>query len=184
VGLTPTVPTAVSVATKPPLVRTPTKPATPPTATALPLKFGAPSLNRPIWTENQKDEAKFPGGAIVFNWQSVGGLNGDECYLLQANTEPVNPGPGIGLAADSWVVYCGDQTPKDRSVKFALESPNRPGSQPNYDSLLIINAGQMWTNWSITVVKNLGQCDPSYQYHCKTAPISPAGRGRFMFKGN
>ncbi len=175
--------TVVSSSARPVPTRTPTKPAASPTATALPIKFGAPSLTRPIWTENQKDEVKFPGGAIVFDWQSVGGLGGDECYLLQVNTEPVNPGPGIGVASDYWLVHCGDQTPKGYSVKFVLESPNRVGPQPNYNSLLL-QTSQMWAHWSITVVKNLGQCDPNYTYHCKYAPLSPAGQGTFLFKGS
>lgn len=140
-------------------------------------------LTRPLWTEDQKDEVKFPGGAMVFDWQSVGGLGGDECYLLQVNTEPVNPGPGIGTAADYWLVNCGDQTPKGYSVKFVLESPNRVGPQPSYSSLLL-QTSQMWAHWSISVVKNLGQCDPGYAYHCKYAPISPSSKAYFLFKGN
>lgn len=172
-----------ATATRPPATRTPTRPAVTPTATALPMKFGAPSLNRPVWTENQKDEAKFPGGAIILDWQSVGGLGGDECYLVQIATEPVNPGPGIeGSRSDYWVTHCGDQTATGASVKFTIESPNRIGSAPNYGSILL-NTDQMWANWSVTVVKNLGQCDPSYSYHCKTAPISPPGKNRFLFKG-
>jgi hypothetical protein len=175
--------TAVSSSARPAPTRTPTKPAASPTASALPIKFAAPVLTRPIWTEDQKDEVKFPGGAIVFDWQSVGGLGGDECYLIQANTEPVNPGPGIGVAADYWLVNCGDQTPKGYSVKFVLESPNRVGPQPTYSSLLL-QTSQMWAHWSVSVVKNLGQCDPGYTYHCKYAPISPSNKAYFLFKGN
>lgn len=162
--------------------RTPTRPAVQPTATALPIKFAAPSLNRPIWTETRKDEAKFPGGAIIFDWKSVGGLNGDECYLIRVTTEPVNPGSGIGTKSDYWVVGCGDQTPAGASVKFVLESPNRPGNAPNYSSILL-DASEMWANWSVTVVKKVGECEPDYAYHCKTASISPPGQGRFLFKG-
>ena len=162
--------------------RTPTKPAVAHTATPLPMIFGSPSLTRPIWTENQKDEAKFPSGAIILDWQSIGGLGGDECYLVQVATEPVNPGPGIGVSSDYWVALCGDQTATGTSVKFTLESPNRIGAGPNYGSILL-NTNEMWANWSVTVVKNLGQCDASYQYHCKWAPISPPGKGRFLFKG-
>jgi hypothetical protein len=171
-----------TTAPRPAATRTPTKPAIAPTATALPLKFGAPRLNRPVWTENQKDEAKFPGGAIILDWQSVGGLGSDECYLIRVSTEPVNPGPGIGVASDYWMTLCGDQTAAGASVKFTLESPNRPGNAPNYGSILL-NTSEMWANWSVTVVKNLGDCDPSYRYHCKTAPLSPPGQGRFLFKG-
>jgi len=163
--------------------RTPTKKPATATATALPMKFGAPNLTHPIWTDNQKDQATFPGGAIIFDWQSVGGLAGDECYLVQATTEPVNPGPGIESSrGDYWVAWCGDQTGTGVSVKFTLEPPRLIGAAPNYSSILL-NTDQMWANWSVTVVKNLGQCDPSYQYHCKWAPISPSAKGRFLFKG-
>jgi hypothetical protein len=171
-----------TTAPRPAATRTPTRPAVPPTTTALPIKFAAPSLNRPVWTENQKDEAKFPGGAIVLDWKSVGGLAGDECYLVRIMTEPVNPGPGIGVKSDYWVVGCGDQTPAGASFKFTLESPNRPGPSPHYGSVLL-DTNEMWANWSVTVVKNLGDCEPSYRYHCKTAPISPPGQGRFLLKG-
>ena len=180
---TPTTQAVAKVATpRPAASRTPTKPAVTHTATALPMKFGAPSLTRPIWTDDQKDEAKFPSGAIILDWKSVGGLGGDECYVVQVATEPVNPGAGIGAASDYWVALCGDQTPAATSIKFTLESPNRIGSAPNYGSILL-NTDQMWATWTITVVKNQGQCDPSYQFHCKWAPISPPGRGRFLFKG-
>ena len=180
---TPTTQAVAKVATpRPAASRTPTKPAVTHTATALPMKFGAPSLTRPIWTDDQKDEAKFPSGAIILDWKSVGGLGADECYLIQVSTEPVNPGTGIGAASDYWVALCGDQTPTATSIKFTLESPNRIGSAPNYGSILL-NTDQMWATWTITVVKNQGQCDPSYQFHCKWAPISPPGRGRFLFKG-
>lgn len=179
---TPTQAAVKPTVARPAATRTPTRPAIPPTMTALPMKFGAPSLNRPVWTENQKDEAKFPSGAIILDWKSVGGLGGDECYLIRISTEPVNPGPGIGVASDYWLTLCGDQTAAGASVKFILESPNRPGNAPNYGSILL-NTNEMWANWSVTVVKNLGDCDPSYRYHCKTAPISPPGQGRFLFKG-
>ncbi|MBM3127686.1 MAG: hypothetical protein FJ009_03525 [Chloroflexi bacterium] len=163
--------------------RTATKPGVAPTATALPLKFGAPALNRPVWTETQKDEAKFPGGAIILDWKSVGGLGGEECYLIRITTEPVNPAPGIDSnRSDYWIDKCGDQTGAGASVKFTLEPPRLVGAAPNYGSILL-NTNEMWATWTVTVVKNLGDCDPSYRYHCKTAPISPPGQGRFLFKG-
>jgi hypothetical protein len=171
-----------TTAPRPAATRTPTKPAVVPTATAWPIKFGAPSLTRPIWTESQKDEAKL-SQAIILDWKSVGGLGADECYLTQITTEPVNPGPGIDSnRSDYWVDKCGDQTPAGTSVKFTLEPTRLVGAAPNHGSIQL-NTDQMWANWSITVVKNLGDCDPLYKYHCKTAPISPAGRGRFLFKG-
>ena len=193
VALTATVPAAVSPTTvalkptntpgapKPAATKTATKVAVTATATALAMKFGSPVINKPVWTENEKDEVKFYGGAIVFDWQSVGGLNGDECYLVQVRTEAVNPGPAP--QSDYWLVKCGDQTGLAQSVKFTLESPNRVGSAPNYSSL-ILDTSQMWAHWTLSVVKNLGQCDPAYSFHCKYAPISPASTNYFLFKGN
>jgi hypothetical protein len=192
VALTATVPTATPTAValkptntpgapKPAATKTATKIAATATATALPMKFGSPVINKPVWTENEKDEVKFYGGAIVFDWQSVGGLNGDECYLVQVRTEAVNPGPAP--QSDYWIVGCGDQTPLAQSVKFTLESPIRVGSAPNYSSL-ILDTSQMWAHWTLSVVKNLGQCDPSYKFHCKYAPISPSSTNYFLFKGN
>jgi len=182
-AMTPT-PTVARVTStpRPAATRTPTRPAVSPTPTALPLRFGAPTLNRPLWTETQKDEAKFPGGAIIFEWKSVGALGNDECYHIRLTTEPVNPGPGIGVKSDYWVVRCGDQTPAGASVRFTLESPNRRGQAPHYGSVLL-DTNEMWATWVLTVVKNLGECDPGYTYHCKTAPISPPAQGRFVFKG-
>ncbi|MCI0475678.1 MAG: hypothetical protein L0Y55_05480 [Anaerolineales bacterium] len=184
VAATPTQAVAkATTAPRPAATRTATKPGVAPTATALPLKFGSPRLTRPIWTENQKDEAKFPGGAIILDWQSIGGLGSDECYLVRITTEPVNPAPGIDSnRSDYWVDKCGDQTGAGASVKFTLEPPRLVGAAPNYGSILL-NTNEMWATWTVTVVKNLGDCDPSYKYHCKTAPISPPGQGRFLFKG-
>jgi hypothetical protein len=168
---------------KPAATKKPAAPAATATPSPIPMKFGAPVLNTPLWNDNQKDEVKFPGGAIIFNWQAVGGLNGDECYLVQVMTEAVNPGPGVGTRSDYWVTSCGDQTAPGSPIKFTLESPNRVGPAPNYSSILL-NTGQMWANWSVSVVKNLGECDAAYKFHCKTAPISPPGQGHFLFKAS
>lgn len=182
-AVTPLKPTTAAGTPKPAATKKPAPPATTVTPSPLPLTLPAPVLNRPLWTDSQKDEVKFPGGAIVFDWQSVGALGQDECYLVQVRTEPVNPGPGIGTGSDFWVTKCGDQTQSGYSVKFTLESPNRPGIAPSYSSVLL-STSQMWAHWSITVVKNLGQCDPSYQFHCKTVPLSPSSNAYFLFKGS
>jgi hypothetical protein len=164
---------------RPAASRTPTKPAVPPTDTPLPIKFGAPILNSPIWTDSQKDQVVARGGAIVLDWKSVGGLAGDECYRIDIRTEPINPGPGVAAKSDYWVVKCGDQTGTGVSTKFTIESPLRGGSVPNYGS--IEPDGEVWAFWTLTVVKNLGSCDPAYAYHCKTAPISGQGKSYFKF---
>ncbi len=172
-------PTKAPVTPKPAATKKPTAVAATATATALPIKYGAPTMNKPIWTDSEKDEVVFDGGAIVFDWQSLGGLQGDECYLIQVRTESVNPGPAP--RSDYWITKCGDQTPIGASVKFTLESPNR--GSPNYDSIKN-GSNQMWAHWSLTVVKNLGQCDPAAPFHCKWAPLSPTSTNYFMFKGS
>lgn len=188
VAVTTTLPTAVpatkpavAVATKPPVVRTPTKPAVAPTATALPLKFAAPGLIEPLWqppwNEGQKDEVKFPGSAMVFKWRATGGLGSDECYLLSLTSEPINA--NLPPRSDNFLTNCGDQTQRDFPVSFVLYQPNK--GSPNYTSLMM-EASEMWVSWTITAVKNQGQC--ADQFHCKSAPLSPASlRGRFLFKG-
>ncbi len=170
---------AVVATPRPAATRTPTKPAVVPTATPFPLKFGAPILNTPIWTDSQKDQVVAMGGAIVLDWKSLGGLEGDECYRIDIRTEPINPGPGVAAKGDYWVVKCGDQTPVNTSVKFTIESPNRVGALSNYGS--IQPDGEVWAYWTLTVVKNLGSCEASYPFHCKTAPISGQGKGYFKF---
>lgn len=187
VAVTSTIPavlptaTRVAAATKPPVVRTATKPAIAPTATALPLKFAATGLIEPLWqppwNETQRDEVKFPGSAMIFKWRAAGGLGGDECYLLSATSTPINA--NLPPHSDSFLVHCGDQTQRDYPVSFVLLQPNKGG--PNYSSLMM-DASEMWITWTVTVVKNLGQCVD--QYKCKFAPISPPSlQGRFLFKG-
>lgn len=198
VALTTTVPTATPTtvvvkatntpgAPKPAATKTPTKAAAVATATetALSMKFGAPlpmmPLWQPPWNEGQKDEVKFPGSAMVYRWKPVGGLNGDECYLLTATSEAVN-NPTLPTRTDTFVVGCGDSTPVDvqNGFTFTLYQPGRGG--PSYSSLMM-DSSEMWVYWTVTIVKNLGSCVD--QYHCKTAPISPASyRGKFLFKGS
>ncbi len=189
IALTTTVPAATPVAkattapaaTKPPVVRTPTKPPVPPTATAIPLKFSAVGLIQPLWqppfNETQRDEVKFPGSAMIFKWKSIGGLGGDECYMLNVTSEPINANPPP--RSDFFLTNCGDQTRFDHTVDFTLFQPGRSG--PSYSSLML-EASEMWVHWTITVVKKLGEC--ADDYHCKFAPLSPPSyRGKFLFKG-
>jgi len=179
-----TAPTKAAVVNtpRPAATRTPTKPAATATATPFPIKFGAPVLNSPIWTDSQKDQVVARGGAIVLDWKSLGGLGGDECYRVEIRTEPINPGPGVTAKGDYWVMKCGDQTAQNTSIKFTIDSPIRGGRYPDSGSYASIEPdGEMWAYWTLTVVKNLGSCDAGNQFHCKTAPISGQGKGYFKF---
>jgi hypothetical protein len=181
VAATPTQAVAkATTAPRPASTRTATKPAVAPTATALPIKFAAPSMIRPMWIQDgQKDEATYRTGSIEFMWRPIGGRGTDECFRLEITTRPTNPSAS-GARSDYWVFCSPDETRPDYE-KFTLESPLRVGTRPNYDS--IIMETDMWADYSLTVVKNLGECDPSYRFHCKTAPLSPPGRQTFLLKG-
>lgn len=194
VALTTTVPapsaatkaaSSSSASTKPVVVasRTPTKVVVPPTATTLPLKYVAPFLLYPLWqpsfNTSQQDEVKYPGAAMVLQWKSVGTLYGDECYRVDMTSEPINAPPPP--RSDYFVKCSNNDVATDATVTFTLNKPNQPG--PNYSSLIIENASDMWVSWTVTVVKNLGQCVDSF--HCKTAPLSqPSSKGRFLLKGS
>lgn len=191
--VTPTIAVASPAPTKaavvntprPVATRTPTKPAVAPTATPFPLKFGAPVLISPIWIDDgQKDQVVARGGAIDLRWRSVGGLSGDECYRIDIRTEPINPGPGVSAKGDYWVARCGNQSQiaVNEQVKFIIDSPLRGGAYPESGSYASIEPdGEVWAFWTLTVVKNLGSCDASNLFHCKTAPISAPSSQKFKF---
>jgi hypothetical protein len=195
-AITPTVPitiatqVAVKPTAKPAATRTPTKKAVAATATALPIKFPAPVMMYPRWqpsdNTDQKDEVKFPSGAIVFKWKGQTGMSGDECYLVTLNFTPVNQNGST--AQDSFLYGCNGSTQIDsvdgaESPNFVLYQPTHEG--PNYGSLLMAAQGsggsEFWVDWSVTVVKNLGDC--ADKYHCKTVPVSPQGKSRFLMRG-
>ncbi len=175
VAVTGTVAKPIAAGTpKPAATKKPTVVAVVPTATALPLKFGAPSLIEPI---SEKDERRFPGQALVFKWNQVGSLQANECYLLSVVVEPINPGPSS--RSDAFMMNCGDQPVQSGLTSFTLNQPNQPG--PNYSALLP-DGSDFWVNWTITVVKNTNVCVD--KFHCKTLPISPASnKVRFLLRG-
>ena len=182
-------PTKAAVATKPAATSKPA--AATLTATALPLKYGAPTLIRPLFeppaNTGQKDEVRFDSDDIDFRWRPIDGLGGDECYLLKLTSQATNPVAVPGSHSDSFVVRCGSQPRTDDEirlgeVRFTLNSP-RKGLGPSYDSIKLGTANEMWVFWTITVVKNLGQCPADNPYRCKTAPLSPPSEtGKFLFK--
>jgi hypothetical protein len=165
-----------ATATKKPV--TPTVAAATTAATAVPLKFAAPTLLEPRWVEGQKDERHFPGDALIFKWNSVGGLNGDECYSVRVDMVPVSA--SVVSRGDSFLVRCGDQTPKDYAVTFTLNQPHQGG--PNYGSLLP-DTQEIWVYWTVTVVKDLGLKAGTQQHN--TTPLSPASsKAQFLLKGS
>gem|GEM_PF-2199419 len=149
-----------------------------PTPSALPLKYAAATLLEPV---SERDERKFPSQALVFKWTPVLGLGADECYLLTVRFEAANPG-GPSPRQDTFLSGCANQnivTYPRQEMSMTLFQPTR--GSPNYSSLLL-DTSDIWVNWTITVVKNLGQCVD--QYHCKTVPLSPASHAaRFILRG-
>ena len=136
---------------------------------------------------DQKDEVKFPSGAMVFKWKGQTGMSGDECYLVILSFTAVNQGGNA--AQDSFLWGCNGSTEIDsqdgaEKPNFVLFQPSHEG--PNYGSLLdaarsASGASEFWVDWSVTIVKNLGDCVD--KYHCKTAPISPQAKTRFLVRG-
>ncbi len=183
--VTATAPVATPVAVKPTSVakaatRTPTKAAATAAPTALPQKFAAPRLLEPLFINEpgaQKDERHFPGDALNLKWGAVGGMGGDECYVV---TISMTPGQG-----DSFITNCGNQTQLGYPVTFTLHQPNRGG--PNYSALLPVPNSDTWVSWTVAVVKDLGKGngpqDASGTRH-NTAPLGPtSARGQFLLKG-
>jgi hypothetical protein len=180
---TPVVPNPTTAAIKPAATKKPTVPAVTPTATALPLKFAAPVLIEPLWNDDRKDERKYPSGALTFKWRGQTGMSGDECYLLTVTFSAWNP-PGPAPKQDSFLWGCNGKTTinsLDGSADppFTLYRPTFGG--PNYTSLLI-DASEIRVDWTVTLVKNLGQCVDDF--HCKTVPLSPPGMGHFLLRGS
>ncbi len=163
-----------ATATKKPV--TTTVPVTP-TATVLPVKYTAPSPIEPIFNDNRKDERHFPGDALTFKWASLGGLNGDECYSLRVDFVPAT-GPAVARG-DTFLTNCGDQTAKDYPVGFTLNKPTSVG--PNYSALLP-ESSEIWVNWTVTVVRDLGAKAGETKH--ATAPVSPtSAKVQFLLKG-
>jgi hypothetical protein len=184
--ITATPPQAVAkVATpRPAATRTPTKRAVAPSATKMPLKFGTPILLEPIWTDDRHDERKQPAGALTFKWKGQTGMAGDECYLVPVTFSAWDPSAGASPRQDSFLWGCNGKTTitsQDGSEDppLTLYQPNRGG--PTYASLLI-DVADIRVTWTVTIVKNLGQCTDDF--HCKTVPISPPGSAYFILRGS
>jgi hypothetical protein len=184
--ITATPPQAVAkVATpRPAATRTPTKRAVAPSATKVPMKFGAPILLEPIWTDDRHDERKQPSGALTFKWKGQTGMAGDECYLVTVTFSAWDPSAGASTRQDSFLWGCNGKTTissQDGSEDppLTLYQPNRGG--PTYASLLI-DVADIRVTWTVTIVKNLGQCTDDF--HCKTVPISPPGSAYFILRGS
>ena len=164
--------------------RTPTQSRATPTATKVALTFGTPLPMEPIWTDDRHDERKQPSGALTFKWKGQTGMAGDECYLVTVTFSGWDPSTGPAPRQDSFLWGCNGETsihPLDGSADppLTLYQPNH--GSPTYAPLLIDGAN-IRVSWTVTLVKNLGQCVD--RFHCKTVPISPPGAAYFLLRGN
>ncbi len=180
-------PTAVPAATKagPTATRRPTTPAAPvavATNTVVAAnKYPAPVPVRPIYNQatGQTDERHYPADTLQFIWQSVGSLQGDECYQIRVE---MVPGQGdTFLQCDPSATQVGAGS----NASFTLNKPNQAG--PNYSALWPLNAGECNVNWTVQVVKDNGKGtgaqDPTGQRH-STTPLSPKSTTVFfLLKG-
>ncbi len=153
-----------------------------PTNTAVALKYPAPTLLHPIYDLGLgvRDERHYPGDALIFQWQSVGPLSGNECYLIRVD---MNPGQG-----DSFLQCDAGQATQlgvGALAQFVLYQPNRGG--PNYSSLLPTTVGDTTVNWYVQLVRDNGKgngpSDASGVRHAVT-PLSPKSNTvMFFLKG-
>ena len=181
---TPTQAVAKVATPRPAATRTPTKRAATPTATKVAMKFGTPILLEPIWTDDRHDERKQPSGALTFKWKGQTGMAGDECYLVTVTFSGWDPSVGPAQTQDSFLWGCNGETsihPLDGSEDppLTLYQPNQ--GAPTYASLAI-PGDNIRVSWTVTLVKNLGQC--ADRFHCKTVPLSPPGSAYFLLRGS
>ncbi len=176
-------PTATAGAPRPTSTRTRTPVAVAPTSTTAPNKYAAPKIVGPIFDEalGRKDERHYPGDALIFQWQSVGALGANECYMIRVD---MNPGQGDAfLQCDAGQAT---QLGAGGTAQFTLYQPNRGG--PNYSSLLPTNVGDTTVNWYVQVVhddgKGNGPTDPGGVRHAVT-PLGPKSNTvMFLLKGS
>jgi hypothetical protein len=156
------------------------------TQTPLPLTSPAPVLIRPNFDPNtgQKDERHSPSDALIFEWQSIGPLGPNVCYMARIDFVPTNEQPGGGdafLQCDpQWTQKAQSQT-----VQFVLNQPGHTGL--NYSGLLPNPPTDLWVKWYITVVADqgagTGPQDPNGTRH-KVSPLSAKSQTfQFLLKG-
>jgi len=158
-------PTQAPVTPKPSATKKPTVPAPTVTPTPVPLTRSAPKLIGPNFNPDlgRKDERHSPSDALVFEWESIGPLGPNECYMIRVDFEP-----GAG---DSFLQCDPSETQKAQSqtTRFTLNQPTHGG--PNYSGLLPDPPNDLTVKWSVTIVRDDG-VGPDGVHH-KTTPLSP-----------
>lgn len=162
-----------------------------PTASPLPLKYGAVKLLRPIFEGpnpgDQRDERHYPSDSISFEWLANGALGSGECYQVRADLKSNADGTNVG---DAFIQCDTTETQKSSQqiVRFVLNKPNGPG--PTYAALVPSGAGDLTVFWSVTIVKEAGVIASGGAYAAdgsrhKVLPLSPVSQVvSFPLKGN
>lgn len=176
-------PTSEPVATKPAATKKPAPPPASATPSPIPLTLPAPVLIGPDFNPDQghKDERHFPADALIFEWQSIGPLGANVCYMIRVDFVP-GAGDSFLQCDSQWTQKAQAQT-----VQFILYQPNRTG--PTYGGLLPNPPGDLTVKWSVTVVAEQGQgngpVDPRDGTRHKVVPLSPkSDTFQFPFKGS
>lgn len=181
----PPKPTNTPVTPRPAVTRTPTKAAPVATTapTAVPLKYAAPRIIGPVFDEGlgRKDERHYPADVLKFEWQSVGPLQGNECYLIRVDMVPGQGDAFLQCDPSS----TGTQAPLGATASFILNKPNQAG--PNYAALLPTSAGETNVNWYVQVVRDNGKgtgAQTGDGVRHNTVPLSPKSNTvMFLLKG-
>ncbi len=176
IGVTTTVPAAPTskptTAPKPAATKKPAVPVATATATAAPLTRNAPVLIGPDYDPGigRKDERHTPADALIFQWQSIGPLGPNECYMIRVDFVP-GAGDSFLQCDPQWTQKAAAQT-----TQFILYQPGRGG--PNYSGLLPNPPTDLTVKWYVTVVRDLGAgvgpVDPVTGTRHKVVPESPA----------
>jgi hypothetical protein len=152
------------------------------TVTALPLKYGAVKLLRPIYESSnpgdQRDERHYPSDSLSFEWIANGALGTGECYQVRADLRSNADGSTVGDA----FIQCDTletQKPSGQTVRFVLNKPNGPG--PTYAALIPSGSGDLTVSWSVTIVKEAGVIASGGAYAVdgtrhKVLPLSPGSQ--------
>ena len=175
--------TSEPVSTKPAATKKPAPPPATATPSPIPLTLPAPVLIGPNFNPDQgrKDERHFPADALIFEWQSIGPLSENVCYMIRVDFVP-GAGDSFLQCDPQWTQKASAQT-----VQFILYQPNHTG--PTYGGLLPYPPGDLTVKWSVTVVAVQGQgtgpMDPRNGVRYKVLPLSPkSDTYQFPFKGS
>ena len=116
---------------------------------------------------DRRDERQFGADALVFEWQSNGGLGEGECYLIRVS---MKSRADNSLRGDSFLFCDPQMTLKGNAqpVQFTLNKPNfTPG--PTYAGIVPPGGGDVDVSWSVTVARDDGPSSGTGAYFVRDA---------------